>query len=140
MILYLTHFRSLGQESKNNFILFRVQMRTRKFASEIYWLLVLSFGWENKDPKHLELSNLRHQGVSFPSFQAYFLVHLNFNLKQYQNKNLLCTLRQFFFSSFNQHTTLWMISEFQFLMITWKCRIPKMQTKAAKVVRQLKLW
>ena len=36
---YLTHFRSLRQKSKNNFVRFLVQMRTRKFASEIYWPL-----------------------------------------------------------------------------------------------------
>jgi hypothetical protein len=33
---YLTHFRSLGQKSKNNFVQFLVQMRTRKFAFETY--------------------------------------------------------------------------------------------------------
>ena len=38
----LTHFRSLGQKSKNNFVWFLVQMRTRKFAFEIYWPLVIS--------------------------------------------------------------------------------------------------
>ena len=32
----LTHFRSLGQKSKNNFFQFLVQMRTRKFTFEIY--------------------------------------------------------------------------------------------------------
>ena len=31
---HLTNFRFLGQKSKNNFVL--VQMRTRKFAFEIY--------------------------------------------------------------------------------------------------------
>ena len=35
----MTHFRSLGQKSKNNFVRFLVQMRTRKFAFEIYWPL-----------------------------------------------------------------------------------------------------
>ena len=32
---FLTHFRSLGQKSKNNFVQFLVQMRTRNFAFEI---------------------------------------------------------------------------------------------------------
>ena len=36
LIFYLKYFRSLGQKSKNDFINFLVQMRTRKFASEIY--------------------------------------------------------------------------------------------------------
>ena len=36
LIFYLTHFRSLGQKSKNNFVRFFVQMRTRKFALETY--------------------------------------------------------------------------------------------------------
>ena len=35
----LTHFRSLGQKSKNNFIPFLAQMRTRKFAFDIKWPL-----------------------------------------------------------------------------------------------------
>ena len=35
----MTYFRHLGQKSKNNFIHFLVQMRTSKFASEIYWPL-----------------------------------------------------------------------------------------------------
>ena len=39
IFFYLTYFRSLGQKSKNNFVLFLVQVRTRKFASEIYWPL-----------------------------------------------------------------------------------------------------
>ena len=30
-------FWGLGQNSKNNFIRFLVQMRTRKFATEMYW-------------------------------------------------------------------------------------------------------
>ena len=33
---WLTYFRSLRQKSKNNFVLFLSQMRTRKFAFEIY--------------------------------------------------------------------------------------------------------
>ena len=37
---YLTHFRSLRQKSKNNFVRFLVQMRLRKFAFEIHWTLV----------------------------------------------------------------------------------------------------
>ena len=36
---HLIHFRSLGQKSKNNFVQFLVQMRTRKFAFETYWPL-----------------------------------------------------------------------------------------------------
>ena len=39
----------LGQNSKNNFISFLVQMRTRKFAFEIYWPLVavrFCVGWK----------------------------------------------------------------------------------------------
>ena len=32
IIYYLTHFRSLGQKSKNNLVRFWVHMRTRKFA------------------------------------------------------------------------------------------------------------
>ena len=36
LIFHLTHFRSLGQVSKNNFVRFLVQIRTRKFVSEIY--------------------------------------------------------------------------------------------------------
>ena len=32
----LAHFQRLGQKSKNNFVHFLVQMRTRKFAFEIY--------------------------------------------------------------------------------------------------------
>ena len=39
LFLDFTHFLSLGQKSKNNFVSFLVQMRTRKFASEIYWSL-----------------------------------------------------------------------------------------------------
>ena len=39
---YLTHFRSLGQKSKNNFVRFWVQMRTRKIAFEIFWPLELN--------------------------------------------------------------------------------------------------
>ena len=35
LLFYLTHFRSLGQKSKNNFVRFLVQIRTRKFAFEI---------------------------------------------------------------------------------------------------------
>ena len=35
----MTHFRSSGQKSKNNFVRFLVQMRTRKFAFWINWLL-----------------------------------------------------------------------------------------------------
>ena len=35
----MTHFRSLGQKSKNNFVRFLVQMRTRQFAFGIYWPL-----------------------------------------------------------------------------------------------------
>ena len=38
--LYLTHFRASGQKSKNDFVRFLVQMRTRKFAFEIYWPLL----------------------------------------------------------------------------------------------------
>ena len=38
---YLNHFRTLGQKSKNNFVWFFEEMRARKFASEIYWPLVL---------------------------------------------------------------------------------------------------
>ena len=34
--IYLTHFRSLRQKSKSNFVRVLVQMRTRKFASEIH--------------------------------------------------------------------------------------------------------
>ena len=50
IFFYLTHFRSLGQKSKNNFVRFLVQMRTRKFASEIYSPLQLKetktgLGW-----------------------------------------------------------------------------------------------
>ena len=37
----MTHFTSLGQKSKNNLVQVLVQMRTRKFASEIYWPLCL---------------------------------------------------------------------------------------------------
>ena len=33
---FSTYFRSLGQKSKNNFDRFLIQMRKRKFASEIY--------------------------------------------------------------------------------------------------------
>ena len=40
MASFLTHFRSLGQKSKNNFVQFLVQMRTREFAIEINWPLV----------------------------------------------------------------------------------------------------
>ena len=41
LFFYLTQFISLGQKSKNSFIRFLVQMRTRKkFAPEIYWPLV----------------------------------------------------------------------------------------------------
>ena len=36
LFFYLNHFGSLGQEPKNNFVPFVVQMRTRKFAFEIY--------------------------------------------------------------------------------------------------------
>ena len=36
----LIHFKRLGQKSKNNFVRFLVQMRTRKFAFEIYWPLL----------------------------------------------------------------------------------------------------
>ena len=36
---YLRHFRSFWQKSKHNIVRFLVQMRTRKFASEIYWPL-----------------------------------------------------------------------------------------------------
>ena len=35
----MTHFRSLDQKSKNNFVSFLVQMRTRKFDFEINWPL-----------------------------------------------------------------------------------------------------
>ena len=35
----MTHFRSLEQKSKNNFVRFLVQKRTRKFAFEINWPL-----------------------------------------------------------------------------------------------------
>ena len=34
-VFYLTHFITLGQKSKNNFVNFGEQMRTRKFTSEI---------------------------------------------------------------------------------------------------------
>ena len=36
LIFVFDPFRSLEQKSKNNFIRFSVQMRTRKFAFEIY--------------------------------------------------------------------------------------------------------
>ena len=39
LLVYLIHCKSLGQTSKNNFVRFLVQTRTRKFASEIYWPL-----------------------------------------------------------------------------------------------------
>ena len=39
-MIWLSYFRSLWQKSKNNFVRFLVQMRTRKFAFEIYWPLV----------------------------------------------------------------------------------------------------
>ena len=42
---YLTHFKTLGQKSKNNFVLFLVQMRTRKFAFEINWPLAGPTKW-----------------------------------------------------------------------------------------------
>ena len=35
----MTHFRSLGQKSKNKIVWFLGQMRARKFASKIYWPL-----------------------------------------------------------------------------------------------------
>ena len=35
-----THFWYLGQKSKNNFIQFLEEMKTRKFASKIYWPLI----------------------------------------------------------------------------------------------------
>ena len=35
----MTHFRTLGQKSKNNFVPFLVQVKTWKFAFEIYWPL-----------------------------------------------------------------------------------------------------
>ena len=35
----MAHFRSLWQKSKNNFVPFLVQMRTRKFAFEVSWPL-----------------------------------------------------------------------------------------------------
>ena len=36
-------FLRLGQNSKNNFVRFLEEMRTRKFASEIYWPSVFEF-------------------------------------------------------------------------------------------------
>ena len=56
IIFYLTHFRSLGQKSKNNFVrVFLVQMSTRKFAFEIYWPLAGS--WMNQTIKKPNLSH-----------------------------------------------------------------------------------
>ena len=43
-IFDLTYFRSLGQKLKNHFVHFLVQLRTRKFASEIYGPLVGALG------------------------------------------------------------------------------------------------
>ena len=40
LFIWAVYFRSLGQKSKNNFVRFLVQMRTRKFAFEIYWPLL----------------------------------------------------------------------------------------------------
>ena len=39
----VAHFRSLVQKSKNNFVQFLVQMRTRKFAFEINWPLAHTY-------------------------------------------------------------------------------------------------
>ena len=45
----MCHFRSLGQKSKNNFVRFLVQMRTRKFAFDIYWpLQLLCSKWQKR--------------------------------------------------------------------------------------------
>ena len=39
LFLICTYFREVGQKYKNIFVRFLVQMKTLKFASEIYWPL-----------------------------------------------------------------------------------------------------
>ena len=67
LFCYLTHLRSLGRKSKNNFIRLLAQMRTRKFASEIYW------------PLHKDLSSLssyfRYSGV--PNYECNIIINFN---------------------------------------------------------------
>ena len=68
-MFYLAHFRSLGQKSKNNFVGFLVQMRTRNFAFEIYWPLA-NMAKEWKCTSRTVQSFYRH-GAHFFLFQLF---------------------------------------------------------------------
>ena len=71
--LDLTYFFRLGQKSRNNFILFLIQMRT-KFAFEINWPLAsIKDNWE-KINKHLIWA--LNACKSYCSSDIYFLVNL----------------------------------------------------------------
>ena len=69
----LTHFRSLGQKSKNNFFQFLVQMRTRHFAFEIYWPLLHCIFLTDED------TLFRYEVKYFLKSYSDFFIHLRFH-------------------------------------------------------------
>ena len=92
---YLPRFRSLGQKSKNNFIWFLEEMRTRKFASEIYWPLKF---WKLVDVDILDVECLKMLNC---------LKHLNL-------ENVMMMKYQFLFPrwwSIETHWWLWITLE-----------------------------
>ena len=74
------YFRSLMQKSKNNKVRFLVQMRTRKFASEIYWPLCFHHifwgsGWPRNNHHLLSiLLKMTSMGVKLRSMMTWMMI------------------------------------------------------------------
>ena len=79
----------LGQNSKNNFVCFLIQMRTRKFASEINWPLgllkadqELEFSYNSCIKVHILVQNLNKCRSNL--YNNLFETKTETNLKTYQ--------------------------------------------------------
>ena len=66
----LTHSRSLGQKSKNNFVCFLGQMRTWKFASEIYWPIVWAYSTMYVPSSGIGSEDKTSSNVSIATFES----------------------------------------------------------------------
>ena len=79
---YLNHFRTLGQKSKNNFVCLLVQMRTRKFASEIYWPLEIRKGLLERSESTGRIYSLKNykRKVEWINFAFFALIKVFLNM------------------------------------------------------------
>ena len=69
----MNHFRSLGQKLKHNFVRFLVQMRTRKFAFEIYWPLELFSIYVQSSNKSMSIHFLTFLKINDEKFRKWIV-------------------------------------------------------------------